>query len=249
MGLVGNAYIGQITNTLTITQDNGRVHTGEDDVFWRWSRGNPGVLAFHGATNTAWTLPDDGVWYGVPAAVANAGFTMLAAGYGGDTWGNDTAIARTLEAQSYLQGVMGGTAGQIALLGGSMGGLNAINYARAYPANVACLALIVPVVDLADMHDNNRGGLAASIETAYGGSSGYAAAVGTKNPAVNTSEIAALNIPTRIWYSTSDTVTTTASQTTFGAAVGATMTSLGAIGHSMSSIVPSQVSAFIDTYI
>jgi pimeloyl-ACP methyl ester carboxylesterase len=117
-------------------------------------------------------------------AVAEAGFPVLSCdlGAGGTSWGNDTAISRFTSAKNYLQGTCGAKAGAVLVYGFSMGGLTALNWARQHPDKVAAAAFACPAVDLADIHDNNRGGYAAEIETAYGGAAGYAAAVAAHNP-------------------------------------------------------------------
>jgi alpha-beta hydrolase superfamily lysophospholipase len=132
------------------------------------------------------------------------------------------------DAKNYLQGTAGAKAGKVLVYGGSMGALTALVWAMNNPTLVLGVGGIIPVVNLADVHDNNRGGHAASIETAYGGAAGYAAAVAAHNPAANPGLLASM--PIKLWTGGNDAVATPGAASAFVAAVGsnASVTSLGA---------------------
>ncbi len=106
-----------------------------------------------------------------------------------------------------------------------MGAAAALNWTKANPTLVQALALVIPAVDLQDIHANNRNGYAASIATAWGGG----APADANNPADNAASFT--SFPILIAYSTSDPICTQASVEAFGTAVGAEMVNLGAVGH------------------
>jgi dienelactone hydrolase len=84
-------------------------------------------------------------------------------------WTNANSLTRLGQAITWLQNVNGGGAktGKVALVGYSMGHALALAYAQANPANVSCILGLLPVNDLDDIRDNNRGTLRASIGTAF----------------------------------------------------------------------------------
>lgn len=158
----------------------------------------------------------------------------IATDLGASTWGNDTVIASYGSTVTFLNSRTGARTDRVMLLGMSMGALTVLNWAVANISKVAAIGLLLPCVDLADIHDNNRGGFQAAVEGAYGGLSGYTAAEPTHNPANFTATLS--SVPIRIWYSTDDPICVPSVVTAFGSAVGATMTSLGAVSHSWQSL-------------
>lgn len=149
----------------------------------------------------------------------------------GKQWGNDTVQSGIGSSWGYLRTEKGAKADKALLYGASMGGLCALNWARANPTLVAAVALLIPVVDLADMHDSNRGGYAASIEAAYTNLAGYTAAVAAHNPAVHASDFA--SIPIKAWYSGNDPVALPGPVTSFVSGAGsASAVNMGNLGHS-----------------
>lgn len=153
---------------------------------------------------------------------------------GGQTWGNDTAINAVGQARTFLHGAGGAKAGKDVLVGVSMGFLAAMNYARAFPGNVAGVVGILPVSDLNDIVTNNRGGFAGNVHAAYGGT--YVEAVHglTHNP---TNYAATITVPVRLYYAINDTIVIPSTVTGLAAAIpGATATSLGALGHTEDAI-------------
>jgi pimeloyl-ACP methyl ester carboxylesterase len=157
------------------------------------------------------------------------------------TWGNDTAISACASSLTYLNTVTGARTDRAIVVGLSMGALTALNWARANPSKVAAIGLFLPTVNLADMHDNNRGGFAGDIEASYGGASGYATDGPSHDPANFTASYASM--PIRIWYSSDDPVAVPSVVTAFGTAVGATMTNLGNVGHSNNSLTNANLDA------
>lgn len=207
----------------------------------------PGIVYCHSRGNDASQAVAPGWIDDVTSALALAGYIV----YGGDgggtlTWGNDASQAAVATAKTNLQAAaIGAKAGKVGLLATSMGALTALNWARANAALVGCVALAIPVVDLAYEHDNNVNGYGAEIEAAYGNLAGYTAAVAAHNPMQNAAAHAA-GPPLKMWRSTNDAIAVTARQDAFAAAVGANcpVSSLGAAGHSPVSTPPAEVVAF-----
>lgn len=177
--------------------------------------------------------------------LAQRGYVVLADDFAGAPGGNN---AFGNDAVSHLATGSGALAvdGLVALgavepvdsVAFSMGACNFLNTLIRQPARFRRAALICPVVGLADMHDNDRGavGLAAMIETAYGGAAGYAAAVGTRDPSAagfKSSVAAAIagGLSLRVYYSTDDALCVPAVVLAWTAALGIETISLGAVGH------------------
>lgn len=184
-----------------------------------------GVIWCHGATYDEMSIANASFPNSVALfrAIAER-YAILGCTFGGDAWGNDTAIARVSDAKTYLQGTLGAASGSVIVMGSSMGGATAMAWARANPSLVACLVLFVPVSDLNDIVSNNRGGLAGSVNTAYGGAYNNGTHGPTHNPAVFAASLA--GIPTQIWYATDDAVCVSATVSAVGSAIGAEMHTL-----------------------
>ena len=226
----------------------GRYAASEADVVCRSrtaTTGRPAVLQLGGRGTTA-TID---LLNGSPEqeALADRGFTVMAADWSGTThWGNDTAQARVATAKTYVQATpYGAKAGKVCLSGRSMGGLLSVLYALANPTAVQAVALAIPAVGLVDIHDNNRGGFATEIETAYGGASAWNTAKAAHDAASRAGEYAALGIPTKIWYSSDDPICVPSVVTAFATAVGASTVNMGAQGHGVYSTFPGEAADFL----
>jgi hypothetical protein len=148
---------------------------------------------------------------------------------GGNQWGNDTSQTRIGQLWTYVKSQLGTKTDKFVGIGVSKGMTALLNYTRANPGNVAALLGIVPAVNVSDIHDNNRGGNQASIDTAYGAA--WAANAATHDPALNTTTHASQAIPMKLIYGDSDTVVIPSTVTAFASAVGATAVSKGATDH------------------
>jgi hypothetical protein len=138
---------------------------------WTGDGTKMGVVYAHGAGGTCKQMVDgvsQAALRGILLAVVQAGYPVLSVTTG-DTWGNDTAMTRMDAAKTYLQSTVGAKTGAVGLIGGSMGGCNALNWAKRNLASIACAVGLVPVSDVSDIHTNNRGSLASSINAAYSG--------------------------------------------------------------------------------
>lgn len=179
----------------------------------------------------------------VPKAVANAGLPVGSFDFGGSAlWGNDTARTRVGTARTFMHTRLAPRTDKLLLIGGSMGGATALRWAIQNPTQVAAIALFIPAVDLQDIVANNRGGYAASVTTAYGGTPTDA-----QNPADQAATL--VSIPITIWYASDDPICAAATVQAFGAACGATMVNMGAVGHSFSaSTYAASVTGFLGAY-
>jgi dienelactone hydrolase len=136
-----------------------------------------------------------------------------------NSWGNPNAQTRLGQAITWLQSPSGGGAktGQVLLVGYSMGHALSLTYAQANPQNVAAIVGMLPVNDIDDIRDNNRGTFRASISTAWGTGAWTAPGVpplpANANPAkvVTQPNCAWLNIPQLLIAANDDQICTMAS--------------------------------------
>lgn len=192
------------------------VASGENDIVFRPkypTAAKRGVLYLHGFGQSPST-------YGTAAEALNAqgraniltslasqGHIVVASGVGGrSTWANDTALAAITVAKNYLLG-LGVLPTKVALIGQSMGALNALAWASSNIASTSCVVGLIPVVNLTDLVVNNRDGYAVFANSAYSG--GYSEAVygAAHNPATMAAAGSFNALPVQFWYGSTDTVT------------------------------------------
>lgn len=197
----------------------------------------PGVLHVHGAGGSALTALQ---WYdnGKPHAsnvLADAGYTSVSADLGGaQTWGNSLATDRLTLARNYLQTLPHVKPGKVVLYAQSAGAIAALAWANANPGTVACMVLIIPVMNLTDIKVNNRTGYASLIDTAYGGTYSEAVHGATRNPKTMATAGKFKDFPILIHYGLTDTTCIPSETTAFATAVGETVTLVShATGHDM----------------
>jgi predicted alpha/beta hydrolase family esterase len=170
----------------------------------------------------------------------------------GRTWGSDLGQTRLGQLWTLQKNNFGAKNDKVVLYGSSMGALVVLNWARANPASVAAIALVIPATDLRDLHDNaaSRGaaaaGAAAEIETAYGGAAAYAAAATAHNPAENAASYRGL--PMKIWYSGDDPTCLPSITTAFASGAGAEAQNIGNFGHGSNSAYAGSVVDFLGSY-
>lgn len=174
--------------------------------------------------------------------LASAGHVVLSCTHGGNgTWGNDTVISRITAAKNYLLAMDGVLPAKIALLGTSMGALSSLAWAGANPSIASCVVGIIPVVNLTDVHTNNRGGFKSAINSAYSGAYSEGVYGYTHNPDTMAGSGAFSSIPTQFWYGDSDVIATHGAVTGFKTKAGDSCEIRQMIGTHSESIV-SQVS-------
>lgn len=202
-----------------------------------WDRlyksGGKGIVGIPGLNGTDWP-------------VDSADPTVVAAGYSkaviasGALWGNSTHQTRVTDARTALSNSFA-VATKVWLSAGSMGAAAAFNWAKANPTLVQGIVASIPAVDLQDIDTNNRGGNSASVQAAWGG-----AVPDASCPAKNTASFT--TIPTLIYYSTDDPICVPSVVTAFGSAIGATMVSLGAVGHATTGANPQAAIDFMNSH-
>lgn len=149
---------------------------------------------------------------------------------GTQTWGNATSVTASVAALDVLDTE---TTGTPLAVGFSMGATSVLNTAWRNTTRIGRMALVVPVLDLQDIHDNNRGGWAASLEAAYTNLAGLQAAYASRSPVLRVADTIALGVDLGIWYSTNDPVCLPAITEDWAGDVGAELFSMGAVGHSL----------------
>jgi pimeloyl-ACP methyl ester carboxylesterase len=236
------------------TRGVGEYLASERHIMW-WHRLDPltpnaktGVVIIHGAGADADYFLTDPLSNPIaPTIVSTNRMPAIATDAGGNlTWGNSTAQTAMDATMTYFTSQLGAK-DQVILLGQSMGGTTVLNWARNNPSKVAAIVLHLPIVDLQDIVDNNRGpGLGPTVPPAYGNPLGDVIPPAF-NPAANTADY--VGMPIRIWYSTNDLSCDPGVVAAFGTAVGATMTSLGAVGHSITGIDYDDMAAWIAQFI
>lgn len=201
---------------------------GVANRMWKGDQSSRGLLYCPGLGATALTFmqsPHDPV----PRALAEAGVPSASFDFGGSAlFGNDTARTRVGTARTYANTTWGWQTDKVLLIGGSMGGMTALRWALANPSLVAAIALFIPLVDVQDLYDNDRGGYASDVETAYGARPSDA-----QNPADNADDLA--GIPIKVWSSSDDDLCLQSTHGAFCTASGAELVDLGAVGHNFDS--------------
>jgi dienelactone hydrolase len=142
------------------------------------------------------------------------------------TFGNDTAIQAIEQAVAWSEAQ--GRTGPFLFAGTSMGAMDMLNYIRTHQDKVAAFVGFTPGVNLSGAVAENRQGLAAAANAAYGGA--YSAAVHgpTHDPTTFAGE---LNVPIMLLCSSNDTLTTSADCAAFvGNAPNAIGIDLGPVG-------------------
>lgn len=236
---------------------SGDYYTGEGHMVllpkrWLGDGTVRGILYLHGATQNETQMIDATNYSALTTmlrTIADAGWPILGIYAGGDKWGNSTGKARVTDGVTYLQGTIGAKAGKVALIGGSMGGLTILNWAKDNLSSVACAVGLVPVSDVSDMVTNNRGSLAASINSAY--STWNEATMGaTYNPHTYAST-GLTGLRYKAWYGASDTVVISSTVTDVVTAIGATASGVSVTGDHNSAVgnIPvTDVVSFLQTY-
>lgn len=139
--------------------------------------------------------------------IAAAGFEANSGDNGGpNTWGNTTAIAGVNAHFNQGQAWTSAKTGKVALVSGSMGGLNSMNWAAANKAKVSCIVSVIPVCNVDDIFQNDRGGYKWTINAAYPGGWSQATYGANHNP-ITLSQTGKLSgIPMLFFYGLTDTL-------------------------------------------
>lgn len=221
----------------------GLITTGERQIVIRPNRvpvvPRYGVIYTHGAGARADAMSTYANAHIRTQLIADAGITAVSGDYGGtQTWGNDTAMAAMTAAYNYLQTQPGVKPGKVAIIGGSMGGLNALVWAAANPTKVSAISIYIPVMSPSEIHDQNlvHGGVgyAQYVDMGYGGQGWVTATYrATKDPLYMAQQGAYKNLPIRIHYGLQDALCLPANPPAFKTAVGGNLVTINGVtgGH------------------
>lgn len=217
------------------------------------------VLGLNGSHSTVANSPPGASQW----ALADSGFLVMQADHGQPvaggfgTYGNDTVITRIGQMRTFMQSSarhVPAAAGKVILSGGSGGCTGALNYAFRNPADVACMALALPLVDVEDLYNNRTDGVVtqAEMDTAYGGHPAFLTAMPSHSPK-NQDKTVLAGIPMLLHYSTNDPYISVQSVMDFrdavnGAGGNVTVVSLGAVGHNNSAVDRQSVIDFFKAY-
>lgn len=164
------------------------------------------------------------------AIAGGAKIPVLASDQGGpSTWGIDDVVAPSGAIDDLLDWAHNPASSppfrtsntKVALLGESMGCLNALGWAWRNPGKVAAIVLRAPVVALDAFHDRNSALFGSIIETAYGGLAAYNAALPTHDPMQNLDLIRTFGHKIQLWAGTNDELIPPSEVQAFAELVGA----------------------------
>ncbi len=171
----------------------------------------------------------------------------LASFNGAKRWGNDSAITLIGQLWAWMKAKLQVDTRGVHLIGGSMGAAAACNWARQNLSAVRSLTLMIPCVDLEDIRVNDRGGLGASIVTAYGSAASWQAARATHNPTEYAGELA--GVPVSLWPSDTDPICVPAAVSAFATQLPrAEIHSQGPVAHSLNGLNGNAIAEWIGAH-
>lgn len=201
----------------------------------------PAAIWCHGANGTA----DDVIFHPAAVELARRGVAVLGVDAAGvQTWGNDVSLGAVSDAHAWLQAQ--GHPRPVVVMGGSMGSVVALSWARAHLADVIAVEVTLPIGDLEACRAEDRFGFRDEIELAFVNLAGWNAARPTHNPIEFADELAAVDLPVLLHCSTTDNAGTFAEANAFAAAVGpsAVLRDYGPQGHTYNNFgVPLRIAA------
>jgi hypothetical protein len=190
----------------------GTVYAGEEciDLVPKYaprSNTQPVMSFVHGAGSLAdYCLNDYGNQSWMTMTISNV-FPGIAGDNGGtSTWGNSTSLTRLGGNIARVQARPGSDPNKYGLMFGSMGGLISLNYAAQAAVKPKAIVGVIPVINTNDIVQNNRGGFAAAVNTAYGGAYNEATMGATSNPWTMRTAAKLLGIPMLFYYGTTDAI-------------------------------------------
>lgn len=200
----------------------GLIFPGEAEVVARPSSVGPVRYAIyvHGAGDLGASWLSVPLRYPIFRALMDRGYTVVSPDLGGpQTWGNSVQQSRIDSTYSYIKQQTGGNP-KVLLVGQSMGGLGSFIWAANNPGKVDRLAALIPVVNLADVHDRPDY-YRDLIDTAYGGSYNDAVQGTDRNPLRIAAAGRLQGVRMKIWFGASDELCKPTDARQFGALTGA----------------------------
>lgn len=179
-------------------------------VFYAHGANGNGMQAVDGATQ-----PSISKFCGL---MAHAGFVVLSADFGGtQTHGNDTELAAMENAWTWAKASGLCATDKVILTGASMGTLSIHRFAKEHPTWVAGINCWIPFVDPEAARTNDWIALRAYLNTSWGMPAGSYIGGADQTPLpYNAKPLAYASsmapIPTHMWYSTGDLISTNMAQ-------------------------------------
>lgn len=217
------------------TLHQGLVTAGEKEIVCR-PRYIPELPRYPGmVVHGAGSGPDILMGYGNSqertAALADGGMLCFSGEFAGtQSWGNDRMLRTLDDTYNWLQGQTGVKKGKVVLMGGSMGGLNVLNWAYRNPEKVACISMHIPVLNLDEIHRGNLGGLRPFIDSAYNGGYNSATMGAARDPMMLARAGEFKNFPILMHYGTTDAICLPGSATQFAGIVGSNVIARPIVG-------------------
>lgn len=206
----------------------------------RLAETRPGIIWCHGgggAGATAMGTIGDAN-RGVFLAVARH-YPILAVDDAGSAFGNASDRADLAAAIDFLHTFSGVDAGPVGAIGGSQGNQVAMNYYRDNPGTIACVAGIIPLCDVDDARDNDRGGFRDTINTAHGLAAGstsdyptHGSSLAALPEGINPADSLPTGLPWKAWYAENDNICVQATVLAMAEALDAEAVNVGTGGHS-----------------
>lgn len=157
-------------------------------------------------------------------------------------WGSDADIDMASRAWTWAKATLPIKTDKLVAYGNSAGFAWAAAWMHNNSGQVLALAGTFPVVDIKDIHDNNRGGLQVQLQAAaYNGSSGTApsnAWFAARSPVSLTGSTGLRATPQRLWISSDDPTALPNLAYNYASAIGASTVDLGAKNHAFSQPLP-----------
>lgn len=202
--------------------------------------GMPPVVWGHGANQNASIAPMFGsrhllnefARYGFPCASVST--TAL--------WATGASHDRRLAAAQWLRDNKGAV-GPAILVGASMGAYESLVCAVDNPDEVRCVVGLIPATHPEDIRDKDTNGLRAVLDALHG-VVWPAPLPDAFNPPDRVAEFSEL--PVQLWVASNDDVTDPVLANQFGAAIGADVHDLGALGHTDVAMAASDAEAVLD---
>lgn len=170
------------------------------------------VSGYNGAASHLMSRPDGiGDQLDLTLPTVERGYTVFSPP-SGTGWGNATSLDWVSDVIDYAQANLGVPDGPVHYYGQSHGGIIGLKCLMNSTMRQRIRSMVVAITpnDIQAMYSENRGGLAASISSAYGGAPSDA-----DNPADNTAVIKASGVPLLYIYSGADSFVTLAEHEAF----------------------------------
>lgn len=181
-------------------------------------------------------------------ALAAVGWPVASADLaGGSQWANDATQDRIPKLISKAQGDLNTKTDAVIGIGLSQGVPALLRYERDHPGTFAAIVSIVGALPIDTIHDQNRSGLAAAINTAWTNSSTWETRKADADPFLNFGEH---DLPILDMAADGDDgVTLFSEHETFAAAESdVTLVNLGAVGHTGATVDVDMVRDFLEEY-